>query len=178
MLADVKARSSVDYMLRTAQQNQMALATLADQKANIVLGMTFLSVTLSASKLTQGAFPLPLELLLVSAVMAGMFALGALIPRSSVTHHRLDKEGLKTTLNPLFFGGIASVDYPCYLEHMADLLRTDAGVYQAIIADIYSGARALQRKYQWLRYSYIALMTGLVISGSVALLQYLGAVPV
>jgi hypothetical protein len=45
MLADVKARSSVDDLLRTAQQNQMALTTLADQKADIVLGMTFLGST-------------------------------------------------------------------------------------------------------------------------------------
>lgn len=171
LLADIEARSAVDYMLRTAQQNQMALTTLADQKANIVLGVTLLMVTLSGTRLSEGQIPLPLLMLLVSALVAGLFALAALFPRSSAAGHGSPVAGNKRPFNPLFFGGIAAVDLPDYLAHMAELMRTNERVYTAIITDLHSGARALRGKYQWLRYSYIALLTGLASSGATWLAQ-------
>lgn len=164
MLQDIEARATVDYMLRTAQQNQMALTSLADQKANIVLGLTFLLTTLSATRFAQGDLPPAILMLLVSAVAAALFALAALIPGSAVVHRPAARQGAADP-NPLFFGGIAAFDYPDYLVRMAGVMRTDAGVYDAIIADLHAGALALRRKYLWLRYSYVALVTGLSLSG-------------
>jgi hypothetical protein len=174
MLKDIEGRATVDYMLRTAQQNQMALTSLADQKANIVLGLTFLLTTLTATRFAQGEFPPALLMLLVSAIAAALFALAALIPGPWVVRRPPAKEGAPAG-NPLFFGGIAAFDYPDYLARMAEVMRTNASVYEAIIADLHAGALALRRKYLWLRYSYVALVTGLALSGLDWLALYLFA---
>ena len=36
---DIEGRGSVDYVLRTLQQNYLELTQIADQKANIVIGL-------------------------------------------------------------------------------------------------------------------------------------------
>jgi hypothetical protein len=58
---------------------------------------------------------------------------------------------------------------------MAEVMRTNASVYEAITADLHAGALALRRKYRWLRYSYVALVTGLALSGLDWLALYLTA---
>ncbi|HYN79306.1 MAG TPA: hypothetical protein VES73_16100 [Lamprocystis sp. (in: g-proteobacteria)] len=113
MLQDIDGRATVDDMLRTAQQNQLALTGLADQKANIVLGLTFLLTTLTATRFAQGEFPPALLMLLVSSIAAALFALATLIPSSAVVRRPRAKEGAPAR-NPLFFGGIAAFDYPDY----------------------------------------------------------------
>jgi hypothetical protein len=162
-------------MLRTAQQNQMALTALADQKANIVLGLGLLMATLSSNRLAQGSLPPALLVLLLAGVMAGLFALTALLPRSSVAPRGAPGGAGAKAFNPLFFGGIATVDGPEYLERMGQIMGTDLAVYTAILTDLHTGARALRRKYQWLRYSYIALVAGMIAAGlALALDLYLG----
>lgn len=39
MFASVKSRPSVDYVLRTLQQNNVELIKIDDQKANILIGL-------------------------------------------------------------------------------------------------------------------------------------------
>ncbi len=149
----------------------MALTALADQKANIVLGLAFLTISLSATRLAQNDTPPALLVLLISAIVAGLFALAALLPRPSVAASRRTGTGDESSYNPLFFAAIASVDYPQYLAQMCELMRSNEAVYGAIVADLHSGARALSGKYRWLRCSYFAIVIGLASSGLALLLQ-------
>jgi hypothetical protein len=61
------------------------------------------------------------------------------------------------------------MDVDSYRDAMAAIAADDGRVYDAIAADLYAIARVLQRKYLWLRRSYLALLATLGASGLVAL---------
>jgi hypothetical protein len=76
---------------------------------------------------------------------------------------------------PLFFGTIARMDVDSYRDAMAEIAADDGRVYDAIAADLHAIARVLQRKYLWLRRSYLALLATLGASGLLALATMLPA---
>jgi hypothetical protein len=159
----VTARSSVDYMLRTTQQAQMQMAMLADQKASVVMSVAFVLLSVSAGTLSGDSLSPVLLTVVVTSGLSAAFALLALLPSRSVNGARADGGGI----NPLFFGSFRQLDLTGYERHMAMLMSSDAAVYRTISRDIYFSGAVLRRKYRLLRYSYLALLAGLI--GSLAM---------
>jgi hypothetical protein len=169
----VQGRSAVDYLLRTQQQNQVQLVLLADQKANIVLTVTLLIVTVGAGSLLGGTPHPVLAVLVGGAVLAAIPALVALMPNlhagRGATRASAAAKPRSLSANPLFFGDVAGMDRATYRAEMARLLTADARLYDAIASDLHATALVLQRKYSWLRRSYLALLLTLPICGLVGL---------
>jgi hypothetical protein len=167
----VQGRGTVDYLLRTQQQNQIQLVLIADQKANIVLTVALLMITVSADTVFGGD-PHPALLVLVAgALLAALPAIMALMP--SLGRTRLPVAG-GVDGGRLFFGTIARMDADSYRDALAEIAADDGRVYDAIAADLHAIARVLQRKYLWLRRSYLALLATLGASGLVALASLQG----
>lgn len=156
--AQVEARSSIDYMLRTVQQNFVQLTQLADQKANILIGIGIIIVTLTLNVGMSGA-PHPALLVLLGFITGSIvFALLALIPRLCSKQLRDYPE----SGNPLYFGAFASMTLEDYSRHMEQVLTSDAEVYRAIVRDIFLLGAVLNRKYRHLRTSYLLFIAGIV----------------
>lgn len=156
----IESRSNVDYALRTAQQNTLALSGMADQKASIVLGASFVIASIIFTGFdTSNIEPIRVGLGLTS-VTSGLLAAFALLPKLP----RPPTSGPSSKPNLLFFGTVAQMDHEQYLDQMRDLLSDDDQVYEAILEDLYQAAFAPARKFRLLRLSYLALMIGMVIS--------------
>jgi hypothetical protein len=68
--------------------------------------------------------------------------------------------------NPLFFGHFGAMRKEVYLAAMADLLRSDADVYRAIVSDLYSsGSYLLRHKFRFLRFSYVFFLGAFALAG-------------
>jgi hypothetical protein len=54
-----------------------------------------------------------------------------------------------------------------YFAAMAHLMRSDATVYRAIVADLYaSGHYLLQHKFRYLRLSYVFFLAAFAVAGT------------
>jgi hypothetical protein len=163
----VRARGAVDYLLRTQQQNQVQLILLADQKANIVLTLALLMITLSGGSLLDGSPHPVVAVLLSGALLAALLAILVLIP--NLRNTRQSRQCPRGGSNLLFFGHAAELDADDFRAEIAAVLAADGRVYDAIAGDLHASARVLHRKYLWLRRSYLVLLVTLVSTGVLAL---------
>ena len=82
---------------------------------------------------------------------------------------------LPESFNLLFFGHFAELPKERFLISIADSLRTDAGVYEAMARDVYSiGYYLAHYKYRFLRWSYLFFLGGFVFAALVELLHLVG----
>lgn len=160
-------RSSVIYMLRNTQQHHVHLSAMADQKASILIGASFVVLTLIFGQANTAGLSVSLLILAVSTLISASFAVMAVMPRF--------KTGGRNSrgFNPLFFGSYANLSAEEYYAEMNRIIQTDAEVYRVMIQDIYQLGRVLyQKKYRYLTYSYSVFLIGLILTFLTTLLSY------
>ncbi len=149
---------AINYVLRTAQQNTLHLSAMADQKASVVLGASFVMASIVFADVAGEADPALASILLaVTAVVAGLLAALAVMPRG------LSTSKPEQSQNILFFGHVARMSREDYVEQMDDVLASGPDIYAAILEDLWQASQVLLfRKYRLLRYAYVALTVGMV----------------
>lgn len=157
----VDPRGSIDQMLRTLQQKQLYLSSIADQKASILIGASFVVVTILFGQLSTGGFTPTLLALSVTTLAAGALATISLIPRISVMG---GAPTIRKDPNLLFFVDAAEIDLETYSQQMALTLEADARLYASIVRDVHESARVLQYKYRFVTYSYQVFLGGVLIT--------------
>jgi hypothetical protein len=159
------------HLVRTTQQINLMLSQMADTKASILMGATFLVFTVSVGQATNGTLPLALAVLALFAFVSAMCAVFAVLPAvSSPTSARLN-DGKP---NKLFFGYFTHMDEDEWTESILAELRADETVFRTMLHDVYQNGQVLQRKkYKYLAYAYKSFMTGLVLTAIILAGQYL-----
>ena len=147
------------HLVRTTQQIHVQLSQMADQKASILMGATFVIFTIAIGQARGGHTALPLLILGGFAFFSAIFAILAVLPASKVRG--------TGPVNLLFFGSFARLDEAEYLEQLMDVLGADESVYRTMARDIYQNGSVLARKkYRLLGYAYRILLAGLVSSAA------------
>ena len=55
-----------------------------------------------------------------------------------------------------------------YLKQMEPLLHSDTLIYEALLRDLYGiGSYLYRKKYRFLRFAYVALLTGFILATAV-----------
>jgi hypothetical protein len=152
----VRARQSVDTLLRTAQQHHVSLSVMADTKASILITVSSIVVTLSLSRSGDPELRPALLTLAVTCVVSLILAIIAILPAFG------KQPG---TRNLLFFGHFAEMSEAEYMSAIEGVITSDDSLYEAAVRDLYSlGTYLHRKKYRYLRYAYIALITGFVLA--------------
>ena len=151
---------SVDgvHLLRTTQQVQYQLSQMADQKASMLLGITFVIFTISVGQAKFGQ-PQPALLILgAAAFVAAFLTVLAVLP--SV------KPGPKPDIrNILFFASFTQLEEDEYVERLLDVVSDNRTVYEAFAHDIYQNGQVLAlKKYKLIGYAYRVMLVGLSLS--------------
>ena len=163
---DINARSSVDYALRTARQNQMQLNLMADIKANIMITVSSLVFSIVIGQINKPDLLIPLATL-------GLFSLGALftaiisvLPKFVYPkNEKGEPDWDSPNFNIMFFGHFSTMDRDEFRARVSHLMATDALVYESIVEDLYSqGVFLGRRKFKFVRYSYICFLTGCALT--------------
>ena len=146
------------HLMRTAQLAQLQLSAMADTKANIVMGATFVIFTITIGQARGATAPLPLLILGGAAFFSAIFAVMAVLP---ATRSRQPTDHA----NLLFFGVFSHLDEDAFVDELMTRLRTDDTIYRTMARDIHQAGRVLQnKKYRLLGYAYRILLVGLVAS--------------
>lgn len=161
-----KPGAHIDYMLYETRTQLVLFSQMADSKANILLSISSVLVTIALGKLTDPAWTLPVMVLEFFLLGAIFFALLAVIPSMNL----LRPKKLSTrdpNFNTLFFGDYSRVPYPEYLEHMEDVMSDPGRVYEAQVREIHSAGVYLQKtKYNYIKYGYILFFIGIISSAA------------
>ncbi|MGE0179999.1 MAG: Pycsar system effector family protein [Sphingomonas sp.] len=145
------------HLMRTAQLSQLQLSAMADTKASILMGATFVIFTITIGQARNGAAPLPLLILGGAAFLSAICAIMAVLPKTSM------KRGNRP--NILFFGIFTQMEEDAFVQELLGRLHTDDDLYRTMARDIYQGGTVLHRKkYRMLAWAYRTLLVGLVAS--------------
>ncbi|GAB4396204.1 MAG: hypothetical protein OHK0053_09690 [Microscillaceae bacterium] len=163
-----KAGRGVETVFRTTSKNHLDLSAIADNKANILISINTIIVSVIISILIQKLdtnphlIP-PTFILLLTCVITIVLAI--LSTRPVVSSGKFTKEDVEARkVNLLFFGNFHQMDLKDYDWGMRSLMYDAEYLYGSLIRDIYFLGRVLGRKYRLLRYAYTVFMYGLVLS--------------
>ena len=154
------------HLLRTTQQINVTLSQMADQKASILMGATFVVFTIAIGQAKAGGLTLPLGMLVVSAFVAAVLAVMAILPAV-----KAPPVGEKTNL--LFFGASSQLPEEEFIVRVLARLHDDEQIFRTILHDTYQNGVVLQRKkYRFLGYAYRAFLLGLALTMLAFLAQH------
>ena len=150
--------SNAIHVIRTAQTINVQLSAMADQKASILMGATFVIFAITIGQSHGQTPPLPLLILGASAFAAAVCAVLAIVPAFGLGRR-------KGRTNLLFFGSFAGLEEDDYVAQMMAVLRDDEESYRAMARDMHQNARVLARKkYRMLGFAYRIFLIGMTAS--------------
>lgn len=145
------------HLVRTTQQINVALSQMADQKASILMGATFVVFTITISQTGRGGASPAMLVLALFSFIAAILAVTAVMPSF--------RPRPTSDTNLLFFGNFTNMSEEEFVSAVLDRLRDDESVYRAMLRDIHQNGMVLQhKKYRYLSYAYRAFITGLVLT--------------
>lgn len=148
------------HLVRTAQLANLQLSQMADQKASMLMGATFLVFTLSMGQMHGGTLFGPFAILACAAFFSAVFAVLTVLPK--VTHV---KGPVGEEDNILFFGIFTSISEAEFIDRVIAKVEDDETLCRTMLRDLYQNGQVLQRKkYRCLNYAYSIFLTGLVLS--------------
>ena len=158
----------IETMFRVALRNHINLSRIADDKANTLISVNaiILSIVLSAlfPKLDSNPFLLypGIGLILVS-ITTIIMATFSTIPKT--THGTVSKEDVvQKRGNLLFFGNFHQMSLADYEWSVGELMKDGQYLYGSLTRDLYFLGLVLNRKYKLLRYAYLVFVIGLIVS--------------
>lgn len=161
--AQIPERNTADVLLRTTQQHHVALSSMADTKANIIITVSSIVLTLSLGKMNESDLRLSIVTLTLFTLLALLLAILAVLPKYRPL--KLKTAELPPGFNLLFFGHFAELTRERFQMELARSLEPDGSVYAAMAADIYSLGRYLaHHKYRYLRWSYLSFLAGFILA--------------
>ncbi len=159
--------SNAIHLVRTTQQIHVQLSQMADQKASILMGATFVVFTITIGQARGASTPLPLLVLGGFSFFAAVLAVLAIIPAVGPSSRR--------PINLLFFGSFSQLDEEDYIDRIVNTLASDESVCRTMARDIYQNGRVLAaKKYRLLGWAYRVFLAGLTASFATFIAHYAG----
>lgn len=158
----------IETMFRMTSQNHFQLSAMADNKANIMISVNTIIVSLIISILIRKLeewpqLVIPTVMLTASCLTATIFAI--LATRPNVSGGRFSKEDIhQKQANLLFFGNFHKMDLEDYEWGMKEMMNDSEFLYSSMTRDIYYLGKVLGKKYKLLRFSYTIFMFGFAAS--------------
>ena len=157
----------IETMFRSAYRVQMDLTGLADNKANMMISINGIIISIIiaavAPKLdTNPWLLLPTTLFLLGTLISMVYAILAARPR--VSSDPITLEDLEHSKgNILFFGDFANLNEEDFTEGMFELIEDRTVLYETMIRNIYGLGSVLRKKFALLQIAYSAFMLALIL---------------
>ena len=158
----------IQTFYRVALRNHIKLSDIADTKANILLSVNAIIISLVLanliSKLDNNPYLIyPTAIFTLSCVIS--MVLSIIATRPNVTSGEFTKEDVANKeVNLTFFGNFHKMGLKEYEWAVSELLKDKNYVYKSLTKDLYFLGKVLERKYRILRITYTIFMIGMIIS--------------
>lgn len=158
----------VETMYRVALRNHNQLSKIADNKANILLSITAIMLSLILSSLapkidSNPRLLIPTVMIIIVNLVTMMYAI--LATRPKVTSAPYTRESfLSNKVNILFFGNFYKMPLDEFEWGMKQLMENRDLLYGSLSKDLYFLGSVLAKKYRYLQHAYAIFMIGMIIS--------------
>ncbi|WP_165731875.1 Pycsar system effector family protein [Polaribacter sp. 20A6] len=160
----------VETMFRVALKNHMTLSNIADTKANILLSVNAIIVSLALSTLLPKLDKPSNSFLIIPTIIFIFFTVASIIlsilaTRPNVTEGKFTKEDVANKkVNLLFFGNFHQMKLPDFEWGIQEMMQDRDYLYSSLTKDLYFLGLVLNRKYKILRITYTVFMIGIIVS--------------
>src|SRR5690606_3148019 len=158
----------IQTFYRTALRNHMKLSDIADTKANIMLSVNAIIISLVLSNLiskldNNNYLIIPTAIFVLFSAITMILAVIA--TRPNVTRGEFTKEDVENkSVNLAFFGNFHRMELNQYEWPMNEMLKDQSYMYNTLTKDLYYLGKVLARKYRILRLTYTIFVAGTIIS--------------
>ncbi|MCT4663816.1 MAG: DUF5706 domain-containing protein [Flavobacteriales bacterium] len=158
----------IETMFRVSLRNHLNLSRIADNKANTMISVNAIIISIVLSllfpKLDNNPFLAYAGItLLVSSIISIILATISTIPKT--THGLLSKEDVENKKgNLLFFGNFHKMSLEDYEWGIQQLMNDKDYLYNSLSRDLFFLGKVLHKKYKLLRYTYYVFVIGLCVS--------------
>ena len=167
----------VETMYRNIYRTHINLSSMADSKANIMLSVNAIVISITMSSLIPKLelFPyLQIPTIILLAVCLGALVFAILSTRPKVTKSKLTRKDIdERRSNLLFFGNFYNMELNDFHYGMMEMIRDSDFLYSSMTRDLYYLGIVLAQKYQYLRICYGIFMYGLIVAVVVFAIAFL-----
>jgi Family of unknown function (DUF5706) len=167
-LGPKKSGGGIQTFFRTNYRNHINLSAIADNKANIMISVNAILISVIISMLsyrnisqTQPMVLLPVIIFLITGLTSLICAVLSIRPKVTSRHEGL-MEMDEAKKNVVFFGNFIHLDLDQYEEAMDAVLRDGELLYGNMVRDLYFLGKVLDKKYRYLTMSYNIFMVGFI----------------
>lgn len=169
-LKDESPEKGVQSMFRITLRNHIKLSDIADTKANILLSVNAIIISLALSNLIPKLDNPSNSYLIVPTVIFIVFSIASMIlsvlaTRPNVTRGKFTRQDVaEKKVNLLFFGNFHKMSLTEFEWAMNEMMNDKEYIYSALTKDLYFLGLVLDRKYRILRVTYTVFIIGIIAS--------------
>lgn len=160
----------IETMFRVALRNHITLSDIADTKANILLSVNAIIISLIVSNLLSKLDNPSNNYLIWPTAVFALFTvvsivLSVIATRPNVTEGKFTKDDVANKkVNLLFFGNFHKMKLDEFEWAMTEMMKDRDYLYSSLTKDLYFLGLVLNRKYTILRLTYTVFMIGIIVS--------------
>lgn len=160
----------IQTLFRVTLRNHIKLSDIADTKANILLSVNAIIISLALANLIPKLDAPTNRHLMIPSLILVLFSVASIIlsimsTQPNVTGGNFTKEQVKKRkVNLLFFGNFYKMPYDQYQWAINEIINDKSYVYTMLTKDLYLLGIVLKRKYTLLKITYIVFMIGIILS--------------
>ncbi len=160
----------IETMFRVTLKNHITLSNIADTKANILLSVNAIIVSLVLANLIPKLDNPSNQYLIIPTVIfvtvtVASIILSVLATRPNVTSGKFTKEDVANKkVNLLFFGNFHKMSLKDFEWAMSEMMQDREYLYSSMKKDLYFLGLVLDKKYKILRLTYSVFMVGIIVS--------------
>ena len=160
----------IETMFRVTLRNHITLSNIADTKANILLSVNAIIVSLVLSNLVSKLDNASNKYLIIPTIIFVLFTVASIIlsilaTRPNVTSGKFTKEDVANKkVNLLFFGNFHKMSLADFEWAMGEMMIDRDYLYSSMKKDLYFLGLVLDKKYKILRLTYSVFMVGIIVS--------------
>lgn len=161
-------KRGVSDMFRTSYRTHLDLTALADNKANIMISINGIIISIIIASISPKIdsnpwLLIPTSMLLITCLTTMVYAVLSARPR--VGKEKVTLEDVRANrANILFFGNFYTMPRADYVEGLEELMMDSERLYDNMARDLHGLGIVLAKKYRLLRIAYNVFMVGLVVS--------------
>jgi HD superfamily phosphodiesterase len=165
---DESPERAIQSFYRTALRNHIKLSDIADTKANILLSVSAIMISLVLANLvskldTNPYLTYPTALFTLVGVVS--MIMSVIATRPNITSGKFTKEDVANkNVNLTFFGNFHKMELKEFEWAIDELVKDKDYIYKSMTKDLYFLGKVLDRKYRILRATYTVFMVGIIIS--------------
>ena len=169
---EIKQRGShLDHLVRQTRMHHTQLSSMADMKANMLLTITSVVITLSVGYITEPHLKWAISVLIAFCLLTIGLATYAVMPKMPFSYKKMQAADIKApSFNLLFFGDFVRLSYQEFEMAMEEVMNDPSLTYQVQVRELYTlGTFLAKKKYLFLRLAYITFIIGAFASAIVGL---------